>query len=236
MVRVVKTAALRQDEILDTAQRLFLERGYEATSIQAIIDEIGIAKGTFYHHYPSKPALLDALVARMVVVLGALIQPLIDDPALGAVDKLNAVFLSAGAWKTDHRALMLEMHRALYTEANEQLRLRIQREGNAMMMPIVARILEQGVAEGVMNTRYPRHAAQIVLELGITLGRTLGDALLRPDATPDLASILTDLDAYHDAVGRLLGAAPGAIRLVDRDAVAVWLEAARTPKPQQEPR
>ena len=65
MARVVKKAEVRQDELLDVAQGMFLTQGYDNTSVQAIIDAVGIAKGTFYHHYPSKAAVLDALIVRM---------------------------------------------------------------------------------------------------------------------------------------------------------------------------
>src|SRR5436190_686849 len=128
MGRIVKTAAMRQDELLDVAQRLFLERGYDDTPIQAIIDAVGIAKGTFYHHYPSKPALLDALVARMVRQSLELVRPIVDDPALGAVEKLDAVFLRIGAWKSARRAILIEMHKALHAKANAPMFARIQRD------------------------------------------------------------------------------------------------------------
>jgi AcrR family transcriptional regulator len=47
---------VRRTEILDVAQSLFYRKGYEPTSVQDIITEIGIAKGTFYHYFsaPSK--------------------------------------------------------------------------------------------------------------------------------------------------------------------------------------
>ena len=65
MTRIVKDAAVRRTEILDTAQYLCYSKGYERTSVQDIIDEIGIAKGTFYHYFRSKQDLLDALVDRI---------------------------------------------------------------------------------------------------------------------------------------------------------------------------
>ncbi len=51
MPRIVKSADVRKDEILDTAQALFAERGYAHTSVQAVIDAVGISKGDFYHDF-----------------------------------------------------------------------------------------------------------------------------------------------------------------------------------------
>lgn len=53
---------MRRSEILDVAQRLFYLKGYDQTSVQDIITEIGIAKGTFYHYFNSKLELLDAII------------------------------------------------------------------------------------------------------------------------------------------------------------------------------
>ena len=54
----MKKGELRRQEILDTAERLFLSRGYEQTSVQDILDEMGLSKGGFYHHFDTKMALL----------------------------------------------------------------------------------------------------------------------------------------------------------------------------------
>ena len=52
--------------ILDVAFRLFMEKGYEHTSIQNIIDNLGgLTKGAIYHHFKSKEDILVALTNRM---------------------------------------------------------------------------------------------------------------------------------------------------------------------------
>ena len=63
--RVVKAAAVRRLELLDIAQRLFLERGYERTTVNDVIDAAGVSKGAFYHHFRAKEDLLEAIAERM---------------------------------------------------------------------------------------------------------------------------------------------------------------------------
>ena len=54
------------ERILDAAQRLFLEKGNEATTIQDIVDELGgLTKGAIYHHFKSKADIMNALGDRM---------------------------------------------------------------------------------------------------------------------------------------------------------------------------
>ena len=64
-MRIVKEAEERKNEILDVAGRLFGEQGYDATSTNDILKEIGIARGTLYYHFKSKEEILDAMIDRM---------------------------------------------------------------------------------------------------------------------------------------------------------------------------
>ena len=50
--------------ILDAAERLFVESGYAATSVERIAAEAGLTKGAIYFYYSNKEGLLDALIAR----------------------------------------------------------------------------------------------------------------------------------------------------------------------------
>ena len=54
------------EKILDVCQRLFLEKGYDNTTIQDIVDELGgLTKGAVYHHFKSKEEIMDAIGDRM---------------------------------------------------------------------------------------------------------------------------------------------------------------------------
>ena len=54
----MKKGDLKKQEILHTAELLFCQKGYEQTSIQDILDQLQTSKGSFYHHFISKEALL----------------------------------------------------------------------------------------------------------------------------------------------------------------------------------
>lgn len=60
----------RRREVLDTAARLFHERGYQGTSMDEIAEAVGLTKGSLYHHFASKTEILAAIyeeAADMVV-------------------------------------------------------------------------------------------------------------------------------------------------------------------------
>ena len=61
-----KYPEVTEERILDVAQRLFLEKGYENTTIQDIVNELGgLTKGAVYHHFKSKEEIMDAVGDRM---------------------------------------------------------------------------------------------------------------------------------------------------------------------------
>ena len=64
-MRVVKDAKERKNEILDVAERLFCTKGFDNTSTNDILKEIGIARGTLYYHFKSKEEILDAMIERL---------------------------------------------------------------------------------------------------------------------------------------------------------------------------
>ena len=61
-----KPADVRQEELMDAALKLFIDKGISATSIDEIVTSAGVSKGGFYHHFASKEALLGALQERYI--------------------------------------------------------------------------------------------------------------------------------------------------------------------------
>lgn len=53
-------------QIIDVADTLFYERGFETTSFADIADGVGISRGNFYHHFKSKDQILDAVIDQRI--------------------------------------------------------------------------------------------------------------------------------------------------------------------------
>ena len=62
----MKKGEKRKQELLKIAYQLFIEKGYENTSVDEIIATAGIAKGTYYYYFPSKEATLEAVIELMI--------------------------------------------------------------------------------------------------------------------------------------------------------------------------
>ncbi|MDQ7065445.1 MAG: TetR/AcrR family transcriptional regulator [candidate division KSB1 bacterium] len=64
----------KRDEILRAAKKLFLEQGYEKTSVRQIVEEANTSMGNLYHHFPDKWSILKAICKDFVAVLRRQIQ------------------------------------------------------------------------------------------------------------------------------------------------------------------
>lgn len=73
-----KPAVVRREELMDAAQALFLDKGFDATSVDEIVAQAGVAKGTFYFHFKTKDDVLQALRERFVVKFHERLEAAVD--------------------------------------------------------------------------------------------------------------------------------------------------------------
>ncbi|MBI4355247.1 MAG: TetR/AcrR family transcriptional regulator [Candidatus Omnitrophica bacterium] len=74
MVRTAQAHPVTKEKLLDAAQTLMLGRGFPATTVDAICDEAGVTKGSFFHYFESKEALGKALLERFAACAQQMIE------------------------------------------------------------------------------------------------------------------------------------------------------------------
>ncbi|MGI5837409.1 MAG: TetR/AcrR family transcriptional regulator [Chloroflexota bacterium] len=225
MARVVneKEYAAKRNEILDVAQRLVQIKGYEQMSIQDILDELHISKGAFYHYYSSKQAVLEALTNRMVEDVEQIIIPIVYDPQLTALEKLQLYFDVIVRWKTERKPFVLELARVWFADDNAIVRLKLHATGVKRIAPLLATIVRQGIQEGVFTTPYPDQAGVIAVSLLEDLNEVLVSMLLSLESKRDDPRCLEDtVAAFTDALERVLGAPSGSLQIVDATTLKEW--------------
>ena len=62
----MKKGEKRKQELIRIAYRMFVAKGYEHTSVDEIIEEAGIAKGTYYYYFKSKEQMLEEVIDMML--------------------------------------------------------------------------------------------------------------------------------------------------------------------------
>jgi AcrR family transcriptional regulator len=96
MPRVIRHPEIRRAEILDAAFTMFVERGYDNTSLNDIISGGGLSKGMFYHHFASKEVLLEALFDRVTDQTYAVLEPILAEANIDPKTRLQRVLVRGG--------------------------------------------------------------------------------------------------------------------------------------------
>ncbi|MGE5619133.1 MAG: TetR/AcrR family transcriptional regulator [Sphingomonadaceae bacterium] len=228
MVRVVKAHSVRRNEILDVAQRLVYTKGYEQMTIQDILDSLQIAKGTFFHYFDSKPALLEALIERMLLEMERVVRPIVDDPCLPALEKLQRFCATLGRWKTERKDSLLALLRVWYADENAIVRQKVSAAAYKLITPLLTAIIRQGVREGALAVSHPEHTGGVVLAILLGLGESFAMVLLSPEAhRGGIERIESSVAAYNEALERVLGAPTGVVQLVDAETLGEWFVLAK---------
>lgn len=142
-------------KILDVAEKLFLEKGYDGTSIQDIVDGLGnMTKGVIYHHFKSKFAILETIMDE------ADEQPVLEQlRGRNGLEKLQNVLKDS--FKSYRRqsigyavAVALRSPRIL----GEQY-LQVFQE----LVPEMKKIVDEGVMDGSIQTDYPEEITELLM-------------------------------------------------------------------------
>jgi len=192
MVRIVKKPAVRRQEIVEAALHLFQTQGYERTAVQDVMGHLGIAKGTIYHYFDSKEALLEAVIARVVDEDVERLQALMTTLSGNALDKIRILIAAGNAATKNQADLLGQLHRP----ANTGMHTRILAASLNRQAPLFAALIQQGRDEGLFQTEAPLECAEFIL----AAVQFLTDAGIHAWTKEDLARRRQALPALIEAV------------------------------------
>lgn len=159
-MRIIKDPEERKVEILDTAERLFTTKGYAQTTILDILNEIGIAKGTFYYYFKSKEEVMTSIISRIVDERVLIAKKIADDPQLPAIQKLLNIIVSLSIMNDEKNVKLLEQ---VYHLRNAEMRECNLMQVITLVPPILAQVVEQGIREHTMANDYPLETVELLL-------------------------------------------------------------------------
>lgn len=146
------------ERILDAAQRLFLEKGYDNTTIQDIVDELGgLTKGAVYHHFKSKEEIMDAVGDRMFFSNNPF-EAVKKRSDLSGLEKLREVIRlnNADEQRTD---LTLQ---SVPVAKNPRLLAEMLISNRKVLTPCFRELIDEGLADGSICTEYPREISELL--------------------------------------------------------------------------
>ncbi|OZI10987.1 TetR family transcriptional regulator [Bacillaceae bacterium SAS-127] len=164
-MRVIKKAEERRNEILDAADELFAQKGFDGTSTNDILEKVGIARGTLYHHFKSKEDIMDALIERYSIRLLETAQAIAADKNIPVVDRIIRVVMSLNISGGGSQEIMEHIHRP----QNALMHQKIQKVIINGVPPIMTKIICEGIEQGLFNTSYPYECMEMIVVYANTI-------------------------------------------------------------------
>lgn len=146
-------------KILNTSMKLFVEKGYESTTIQDIINDLGMSKGAIYHHFKSKEDILVAAMDASGEVLFAEITAIIDGEDGNALEKLRKVMLYC--LQSSHQQNIAKAVPS-FLQNPKFLAMQIESDHKENAPKVFEPLFRMGIADGSIQTEYPKELAQVL--------------------------------------------------------------------------
>ena len=158
-MRHEKRGDARKKEILDTAEQFFASNGFDNTSTNDIINAIGIARGTLYHHFNSKEDILDSVIDRINDNLMLKARKIAEDKKIPLLDRLTGSICALNVDSGIGKEVLIQVHKP----QNALLHQKMQEKLISGVVPIITDIIEEGNLEGIFDSPYPKEAAEMII-------------------------------------------------------------------------
>lgn len=157
-MRISKDPDVRKHELIDAARTLFLEKGYNETSVSDIVKSVGVAQGTFYYHFKSKNDILDEVSEKIFERLEKDIGEILMEPSKKASGRINDMLNSLFSYRRSLDGILELLH----TDSNLALHDRLSRKTQDQLTRMFARAMKQGIKAGEFIITQPDETAELL--------------------------------------------------------------------------
>ena len=159
MMRVIKKADERRNDILDAADELFAHKGFDGTSTNDILEKVGIARGTLYYHFKSKEDIMDALIERYnAQILGAA-KEIAANKSIPVNERIIRVVMAINISGGNGKEIIDHIHKP----QNALMHQKIQKVIMNGLPPILTDIIREGIEQGLFSTPYPYECMEMIV-------------------------------------------------------------------------
>jgi AcrR family transcriptional regulator len=158
-MRVSKAPEVRRMELIGAAEELFREKGCEQTSVSDIVKKVGVAQGTFYYYFDSKDAVLDAVLDHYLKDhLEKAIRDIVEGPE-NARQRLQQVVDTTLRFQAEEKNMIEFLHADKNMVSHQKYMVKVR----DTLMPLIARLLQEGIDEGRFKIPYPGETGELLL-------------------------------------------------------------------------
>ena len=191
----MKKGERRKQELLQIAYRMFISRGYENTSVDEIIEEADIAKGTYYYYFETKEQMLEEVIGMMIdqemETASRILQAEIPVPQkiIGMISSLRPT--------QEERPI----EGALMQPENIVMHEKIRKKIVEMAVPLLSKVVEEGIGQGIFACD---NIAERVRMLLVISSSTFDEGCFTE----------RDIEVFIDMTEKLLGAESGTMGFI----------------------
>ena len=211
----------KRQELLNTAERLFCQYGYEATSVQDILNAMKLSKGGFYHHYASKEEVLTALCSRRAARAAEFTARLLE-AADTPLARLNAVLYGFIPLRREDASFAAMVLPGLDKPEGRVMALTYQEALAAHFLPLLKAEVASAAAAGAIFPPVKDIEGVILHTVNhcwMEAARMICDAA-REGRQADLSALLRAVEKYRRAVELLLDAPYGTVEIIRVEEIA----------------
>lgn len=216
---VLRKGEERKQEILTIAEKLFCVRGYQATSVQDILDELKASKGAFYHHFESKGSVLETLCTQRAEKAAERTREKLAKME-APMDRLNAALRGMSPLCREEAAFLGMLLPQLFTHEGCTVRYAYQEALREAFLPIVMQEVDNATAAKVVAPAGGENVSDILLTLMNRCWLSVAEALLEQlnnAGSLSAGAMLDMLNTYRAVFERLLDAPFGSVDLAGLD-------------------
>ncbi|MGF6905835.1 TetR/AcrR family transcriptional regulator [Fusobacterium sp. PH5-44] len=207
---IKKEGKIRKNEVLDIAESLFYTKGYSKTTINDILNEAGIAKGTLYYYFKSKEEIMDAIIMRIIKIDVMNSKKIADDTNLTPVEKIYSIIINQKPENVENKGKIFEQ---LCKPENYELQQKSLALSVKFLSPLIASVVEDGIKQKIFSTPYPLEMTELLL----ISGNMMFDEII---FELDAKSLERRINAFILSMEKLLGAKKGTFR--DAAKMLLW--------------
>ena len=185
----------RKQELLKIAYNMFLTKGYDNTSIDDIINEAKIAKGTYYYYFESKEATLEEVINMMINEEVESAKGIVNMP-ISIPEKLVGVITSLRP-KIDEQEIQNTLNKKQNIVMHEKINNRIMEEE----IPLLEQIVNEGIQSNIFNCNHIKERIRMLL--------IMSNELFDSDKFN-----INDVEVFIDTAEKMLGAKEGILEFI----------------------
>lgn len=193
-----------KERIISSAYELFSTKGYEKTTIEAIIKKAQCAKGGFYHHFKSKEEILEVIISNYIDELTMYFRNIALDDEDRFIDKFNAIFVAISQYKLKQLTEWSKVNNIFIFQGNERILRQLTKQFKFATTRKYLEVINKGKAQGIISFEHPEILAEFCAREIIWTFEAISRAVYSEDINEQ--NMLGNLmDFSEDVIGHALG-------------------------------